>query len=104
MSTDHARPAGLSIRSALEKMRDGLRLVADGLHEASLVDHQPGPRLVQPAAREPEVLLTVQEAAELLRCSVRHIERLVAGKPCRRKAGRKVLVERAGLLALTRRG
>jgi hypothetical protein len=42
--------------------------------------------------------------AELLRCSTRHVERLVEGKPCRRKAGRKVLIERAGLLALLRKG
>jgi hypothetical protein len=105
VSTDHARPAGLSIQSALEKMRDGLRLVADGLHEASLVDHQPGPRLVQQPAREPEVLLTVPQAQELLgMCSRSHVERLIKGRPCRRKAGRLVLVERAGLLALTRRG
>jgi len=87
---------------ALEGAAEALRRVADALHLLAVVEPAPGPRLVA-TTREPEVLLTMQEAAELLRCSVRHIERLVAGKPCRRKAGRKVLIERAGLLALTRR-
>ncbi len=87
---------------ALEGAAEALRRVADALHLLAVVE-PPGPRLVA-TTREPEVLLTVQEAADVLRCSVRHIERLVAGKPCRRKAGRKVLIERAGLLGLTRRG
>ena len=88
---------------ALEGAAEALRRMADALHLLAVTQEAPGPRLIS-SAREPEVLLTTQEAAELLRCSVRHIERLVAGKPCRRKAGRKVLIERAGLLALMRRG
>ncbi len=88
---------------AFENMAGLLRTLADALHLLAVTGEAPGPRLVA-TTREPEVLLTIQEAADLLRCSVRHVERLVAGKPCRRKAGRKVLIERAGLLALTRRG
>src|SRR3972149_540465 len=84
---------------ALEGAAEALRRVADALHLLAVTQEALGPRL-RSSAREPEGLRTTQEAAELLRCSVRHIERLVAGKPCRRKAGRKVLVERAGLLAL----
>ncbi len=88
---------------ALEGAAEALRRVADALHLLAVVEPASGPRLVATTC-DPEVLMTVQEAADLLRCSVRHIERLVAGEPCRRKAGRKVLIERAGLLALTRRG
>ncbi len=100
MTTTPLTPA-TAREHALEGAAEALRRVADALHLLAVVE-PPGPRLV--TSREPEVLLTVQEAADLLRCSVRHIERLVAGKPCRRKAGRKVLIERAGLLGLTRRG
>lgn len=88
---------------ALEGAAEALRRVADALHLLAVTGEAPGPRLVS-TTREPEVLLTVQEAADLLRCSTRHIERLVAGESCRRKAGRKLLIERAGLLALMRRG
>ena len=87
---------------ALEGAAEALRRVADALHLLAVTD-APGPRLVA-TAREAEVLLTTQEAADLLKCSLRHVERLVAGKPCRRRAGRRVLIERAGLLALLRRG
>jgi excisionase family DNA binding protein len=89
---------------ALEGVADALRRVADVLHLLVVAgDPAPGPRLVA-TTREAEVLLTVQEAAELLKCSPRHVERLVQGKPCRRRAGRRVLIERAGLLALLKRG
>jgi hypothetical protein len=89
---------------ALEGAAEALRRVADALHLLAVTADAPGPRLVI-SGREPEVLLNIEQAQELLGgCSRRHVERLVAGKPCRRKAGRKVLVERAGLLALTRRG
>jgi excisionase family DNA binding protein len=89
---------------ALEGAAEALRRMADALHLLAVTGEQgPGPRLVT-SAHAVEQLLTVDEAAELLRCSPRHVERLVAGKPCRRRAGRKVLIERAGLLALLRRG
>lgn len=101
-----ATPARLDAVNALELIRDGLRQIADGVHLLSI--QTPGllsgrPRLVA-TTREPETLLTLDEAAEALSCSRRHVERLVAGKPCRRRAGRRVLVERAGLLALLKRG
>ncbi len=96
-------PATNAREQALEGAAEALRHIADALHLLAVTGETPGPRLMA-MTREPEVLLTVQEAADVLRCSVRHVERLVAGKPCRRKAGRKVLIERAGLLALTRRG
>jgi excisionase family DNA binding protein len=88
---------------ALEGAAEALRRVADALHLLAVTEPAPAGLRLAATTREPEVLLTVQEAADLLRCSVRHIERLVAGKPCRRRAGRRVLIERAGLLALTRR-
>ncbi len=103
MTTTSLTPA-IAREQALEGAAEALRRVADALHLLAVVEPVPaGPRLVT-TSREPEVLLTVKEAADLLHCSVRHVERFVAGKPCRRKAGRKVLIERAGLLALTRRG
>jgi len=89
---------------ALEGAAEALRRVADALHLLAVTGEQgPGPRLVA-TTHAVEQLLTVDEAAELLRCSRDHVERLVAGKPCRRRAGRKVLIERAGLLALLKRG
>ncbi len=89
---------------ALDAAAEALRRVADALHVLAVTGEQgPGPRLVT-TTHAVEQLLTVDEAADLLRCSARHVERLVAGKPCRRRAGRRVLIERAGLLALLRRG
>lgn len=92
-----AAPARAEAHRALA---EALRRVADAV-EALLMEPPPGPRLV-PATREE--LLTLDEAAELLKCSRRHVERLVSEKSCRRRVGRRVLVERAGLLALLRRG
>ncbi len=102
MTTTPLTPA-IAREQALEGTAEALRHIADALHLLAVTGEAPGPRLVA-TTREPEILMTTREAADFLRCSVRHIERLVAGKPCRRKAGRKVLIERAGLLALTRRG
>lgn len=99
-----ATPAISPREQALDAAAEALRRVADALHLLAVTGEQgPGPRLVA-SAHAVEQLMTVDEAAELLRCSPRHVERLVAGKPCRRRAGRKVLIERAGLLALLRRG
>jgi excisionase family DNA binding protein len=99
-----ATPATSPREQALDAAAEALRRVADALHLLAVTGEQgPGPRLVA-SAHAVEQLLTVDEAAELLRCSTRHVERITAGKPCRRRAGRKVLIERAGLLALLRRG
>jgi excisionase family DNA binding protein len=99
-----ATPATTPREQALDAAAEALRRVADALHLLAVTGEQgPGPRLVA-TTHAVEQLLTVDEAAELLRCSPRHVERLVAGKPCRRRAGRKVLIERAGLLALLRKG
>jgi hypothetical protein len=96
---------------ALQGISDGFQQVAEAFHLLAVTEAPyTGPRLVSTAREllsvgEPEVLLNIKQAQELLGgCSRRLVERLVAGKPCRRKAGRKVLVERAGLLALTKRG
>lgn len=95
---------GTAREHALDAAAEALRRVADALHLLAVTGEQePGPRLVA-TTREAEVLLTTREAADFLKCSPRHVERLVAGKPCRRRAGRRVLIERAGLLALLRRG
>ena len=89
--------------AAWEAASEALHRLGDALHLLAVMQEpETGPG--RSAAREPEVLLTTQEAADLLKCSLRHVERLVAGKPCRRRAGRRVLIERNGLLALLRRG
>lgn len=83
-------------------LAEALRRAAD-MVEALSVEPATGPRLVVPGGGQ-EVLLTVREAAQRLGCSVRHVERLVAGKPCRRRFGRSVRIELSGLLALAKRG
>jgi hypothetical protein len=93
----HPRRAALeAVADALVRVSDALRIVAAEPAPA------PGPRLV---GREPEVLLSIKQAAELLGgASETFVERLVRGKACKRKVGGKVLIEREGLLALTRKG
>ncbi len=101
MTTTPLTPA-TAREQALEGAAEALRRVADTLHLLAVAEPA-GPRLVA-TTREPEVLLTVKEATELLHCSPDHLDRLTRGKPCRRKFGRRVLFDRAGLLALGRRG
>ncbi len=95
-----ASPVPAAREQAHRALAEALRRAADML-EALALEPTSGPR---PVATAREELLTLDEAAETLKCSRRHIERLVDGKACRRRVGRRVLVERAGLLALLRRG
>ena len=99
-----ATPATSPREQALDAAAEALRRMADALHLLAVTGEMgSGPRLVT-TTQAVEQLLTLDEAAELLRCSRRNVERITAGKGCRRRAGRRVLIERAGLLALLRRG
>jgi len=88
---------------ALEAVAEGLRRIADAVQALATQEPMPGPRLVT-TTREPETLLSLDEAAKVLRVSRATVERMTKGKACRRRAGRRVLIERSGLLALTKRG
>lgn len=88
--------------SALVAVAEGLRRQADAIDALAAAQEAPGPRLVA-TTREPETLVSLDTAAEILGVSRATVERMTKGKPCRRRAGRRVLIERAGLLALTRR-
>lgn len=93
----HSRAALVAVAEALDRVADALRLLSEQEPPAA------GPRLVA-TTREPETLVSLDTAAEILGVSRATVERMTKGKPCRRRAGRRVLIERAGLLALTRRG
>lgn len=90
----HPRAALLAVAESMDRLADLVRSLAADRDRAEL-------RIV---GREPEELLSLPEAAALLKMHRRSVERLVRGQSCRRRFGRRVLVERKGLMALARRG
>lgn len=81
-----------------------LQALADAWQEHITRERRESFRLVKPALEE---LLSIPEAAKVAGISERSIERLIRtkeGRACVRRFGRRVKVERSGLMALARRG
>lgn len=97
-----ASPAVTPRNRALDAVAESLRRVADALAELA-AEPAAGPRLV--STREPEQLLTLAEAAELLKVSDRTVRRLVRRHPAAvRRVGRVVRYERGELFRAVRKG
>lgn len=93
----------LDTRAALLAVADGMDKLAN-LVRALATPQQPAFRMEIVPGAGTEVLLSLEDAAKLLGVSTDTVARITKGKTCRRRVGRRVLIERSGLLALTKRG
>jgi hypothetical protein len=87
----------MSPEAALQKIAEGQRLINEGLADLLRIASQPEPA-------HAEVLLTPEQARELLKVEdVRTVDALARRCGARRKVGTRVRYERGALLRATKR-